>query len=114
MNALKRWLSVAVPAGLVLRRSLAIGIPVGALLLSILGGIWNVLGDVWKVSGDCAEVRATQAAQSEAIGAVNGRVDGLEERTRSTEINVAAMAENVRITRATVERIEQRMIGGEQ
>lgn len=98
MNWLKRWLTV--------------WIPVAALILSVLGGAWSVLGAVWAASGGYAKVRAVQVRQDRAIEELGEESKCQDERIRSSERAISAMAENVRLTREAVERIETRMIGG--
>jgi hypothetical protein len=74
------------------------------ILVSALALCGSILGVVWAASGERAAARSADQVQARAV-------DDHEERLRSVERELPAIAENVRITRATVERIE-RQLGG--
>lgn len=72
---------------------------IGAAAVAMAG---SIIGMVWAASGDRATVleRQVQATQS---------IDDHERRLRSVETTLTGMAENVRLTREAVSRIEERV-----
>lgn len=71
---------------------------IGAAGIALAG---SILGMVWAAGGDRATVLERQVQATETIC-------DHEQRLRTIEATIPAMAENVRLTREAVERIEKR------
>jgi hypothetical protein len=72
---------------------------IGSAAIALAG---SIIGMVWAASGDRATVLERQERTTHSI-------DDHEQRLRTIETSLPAMAENVRLTREAVSRIEERV-----